>query len=108
MSGKQAAVRAKTAADPFKGLRNAGPATRSDLKLLGIDSLAKLAASEPDELYRRIQDLTAHAHDPCVWDTFAAVVHQARTGEALDWWSFTPERKTRQARGEFPVWRKSR
>jgi hypothetical protein len=40
--------------------------------------------------------------DPCVWDVFAAAIHQARTGESRDWWTFTPERKRRQALGEFP------
>ena len=35
--------------------------------------------------------------DPCVWDTFAAAIHQARTGEALPWWHFTVERKRRVA-----------
>jgi hypothetical protein len=36
-----------------------------------------------------------------VWDTFAAAVHQARTGEALPWWHFTAERKRRVAAGEL-------
>lgn len=88
--------------DPFKGLRNVGPAARADLATLGITSLAQLAASDPDRLYTRLQAKTATRHDPCVWDVFAAAVHQARTGEPRDWWTFTPERKRRQARGEFP------
>jgi hypothetical protein len=38
-----------------------------------------------------------------VWDTFAAAIHQARTGEALPWWQFTRVRKQRSAEGRFPA-----
>lgn len=92
--------------DPFAGFRNLGPAARADLAVLGIATPAQLAGSDPDELYLRLQARTGHRHDPCVWDVFAAAVHQARTGEGRDWWSFTPERKARQARGKFvEAWR---
>jgi hypothetical protein len=30
---------------------------------------------------------------PCVEDVFAAAIHQARTGEALDWWIFSRQRR---------------
>ena len=92
----------RAGADPFKGLRNVGPAARADLATLGITSLAQLAASDPDRLYTRLQVETTARHDPCVWDVFAAAIHQARTGKPRDWWMFTPERKRRQASGEFP------
>jgi hypothetical protein len=83
--------------NPFKGLRNIGPAARADLAVLGIGSIEQLAACDPDELYSRLQFDTARKHDPCVWDVFAAAIHQARTGEARDWWTFARERKLRQA-----------
>jgi hypothetical protein len=93
----------KTPTDnPFAGLRNIGPAARADLDILKVASLAQLAASDPDELYHRLQVETGTRHDPCVWDVFAAAIHQAKTGEALNWWAFTPERKARQAKGDFP------
>jgi hypothetical protein len=88
-------------ANPFKGLRNIGPAARADFTVLGITSIGQLAKADPDHLYLRLQAETGTRHDPCVWDVFAAAVHQARTGEARDWWSFTPERKRRQALGTF-------
>lgn len=88
--------------DPFKGFRNVGPATRSDLAVLRVKSVEQLAQSDPDELYTRLQMTTGVRQDPCVWDVFAAVIHQAKTGEALNWWAFTPERKKRQAQGKFP------
>lgn len=82
-------------------LRNVGPATLHDLRLLKINSLEQLAKSDPDELYIRLCKITAKRHDPCVWDTFAAIIHQAKTGEALPWWRWTPVRKARQAEGTF-------
>ncbi|MFO1285882.1 MAG: helix-hairpin-helix domain-containing protein [Rubrivivax sp.] len=76
---------------------------RADLALLGIETLAQLAAEEPDALYAALQAKTGQRQDPCVWDVFAAAIHQARTGEARDWWTFTPQRKARQAAGRFPA-----
>lgn len=75
-------------------LRNVGKATLGDFALLGIRTLEQLATRDPDTLYADMQRLTRSAQDPCVRDVFAATIHQARTGEALDWWTFTPERKT--------------
>ncbi|MDE2384255.1 MAG: Mitomycin resistance protein mcrB [Alphaproteobacteria bacterium] len=73
-----------------------------DFEMLGISSVAQLAREDADELYTRISLLTGARHDPCVHDTFAAAIHQARTGEALNWWAFTPLRKERQRQGTFP------
>ncbi len=92
----------KTDCHPLAGLRNVGPAARADFDLLGIRSLVQLAASDADALYLELQRQTRERQDPCVWDVFAAAIHQARTGEPLDWWHFTPVRKARQVRGEFP------
>ena len=77
----------------LRQLRNVGPATLKDLELLGIDSVEQLAKANPDELYLRLQEITQSKQDPCVWDVFAAIIHQAKTGEAKDWWAFTEIRK---------------
>lgn len=87
--------------DELSRLRNIGKAMRTDFSLLAIHSVQQLAACDADELYARIQSLTHARHDPCVWDTYAAAIHQARTGEALPWWEFTKIRKERQQRGDF-------
>jgi predicted flap endonuclease-1-like 5' DNA nuclease len=87
--------------DELLSLRNIGPAMRRDFALLGIRTRAQLARRSADALYLRLQQLTQARHDPCVWDTFAAAIHQAKTGEALPWWHFTRERKQRQAEGSF-------
>ena len=40
---------------------------------------------------------TDYRPDACVLDTFATVIHQARTDEALPWWHFSCARKRAQA-----------
>ena len=86
----------------LRDLKNIGPAAERDLRLLGIASVAQLAGQDADDLYTRLCALSGKRHDPCVHDVFAAAIHQAHTGEAKDWWAFTPARKRRQQRGEFP------
>lgn len=76
-------------------LRNVGPAALGDFALLGIETVAQLAMCEADVLFHDLQTRTGKRQDPCVWDVFAATIHQAKTGEALNWWAFTAERKTR-------------
>lgn len=78
---------------PLLSLRNVGKATLKDLELLGILTIEQLSQADPTELYQRIQQITDQKHDPCVWDVFAAIIHEARTGEKTDWWDWTPIRK---------------
>lgn len=80
-------------AQSLADLRNVGRAALGDFALLGITTLAELAASDPDVLFVALERATGQRQDPCVRDVFAATIHQARTGEALDWWHFTPERR---------------
>lgn len=82
-------------------LKNVGKATYQDLLKLGIHSIAKLAQADPDELYLRLQEITGHQQDPCVWDVFAAIIHEAQTGIRQPWWAWTPLRKKRQINGVF-------
>lgn len=100
-SGRPPARGSRQTGDSLLALRNIGPAMRRDLALLGVHSPAQLARRDPDRLYARLQALTGRRRDPCVWDTFAAAIHQARTGEALPWWHFTAQRRKRQAAGTF-------
>ena len=92
----------RTGVMQLSDLRNIGKAMLADFELLGITSVAQLAAQDADELYTRSAVLTGARHDPCVHDTYAAAIHQAKTGEALNWWAFTPLRKERQRLGSFP------
>ena len=95
-------VLTKAKAMRLADLRNVGKATLIDFDMLGIASVWQLARQDADELYTRLCLLTATKQDPCVHDTFAAAIHQAKTGEALNWWALTPLRKKRQKAGTFP------
>lgn len=93
--------RASPEKSDLSDLRNIGKAMLKDFDLLGIASVKHLAKCDADKLYAKIQTLTGTRHDPCVWDTYAAAIHQAKTGEALAWWDFTKVRKEREAKGKF-------
>jgi hypothetical protein len=75
-------------------LRNVGKATLADLKLLGIDSVEELAHQDATFLFHELEKRTKQRQDPCVWDVFAAIIHEAVTGEASNWWDWTERRKT--------------
>jgi predicted RecB family nuclease len=76
-------------------LKNVGQATYKDLQMLGIQTIAELAKCNPDELYMQLQHITGIKQDPCVWDVFAAIIHEARTGEKMFWWHWTAIRKNK-------------
>lgn len=77
-------------------LMNVGPAIYKDLEILGIGSIQQLSKEDPDELYARLQQLTGQRHDPCVWDVFAAIIHEAKTREKTPWWQWTSVRKRKK------------
>jgi len=91
---KESVPKKKT--DELSQLRNIGQAMRKDFELLNIRTVEQLAKQDADKLFARIQTLMGSRHDPCVWDTYAAAIHQAKTGEALPWWHFTKIRKERE------------
>lgn len=93
-------------AHPLARLRSVGPATRRDLDLLGVRTLAELAAADPQELYDRLCARTGQRHDPCVLDVFACAVAQARDPRLpdaqRDWFAWTPHRKAGALRNALP------
>ena len=76
-------------------LMNVGNAVLKDLEILGITTIRQLSVQDPDFLYQKLQEITGKKHDPCMWDVFAAIVHEAKTGEKLPWWHWTKIRKAR-------------
>jgi hypothetical protein len=86
----------------LSNLRNIGPAGLGDFAVLGIESVAQLSTCEAGQLFVDLQRLTGVRQDPCVYDVFAAAIHQAKTGEAKNWWAFTSARKVLQQQGGFP------
>jgi nucleotidyltransferase/DNA polymerase involved in DNA repair len=83
-------------------LRNVGKAALADFKVLGIETVAQLAMKNADVLYVDLCHKTGTRHDPCVHDVFAATIHEAKTGEPINWWAYTKARKQRQLAGAFP------
>jgi uncharacterized protein YktB (UPF0637 family) len=82
---------------------NVGPAVEAHLVDLGIHAIDQLARQTADELYRRLQRRIGKACDPCLHDTFSAIIHEARTGQKRPWFSFTPARKRREATGQLDL-----
>ncbi len=78
-------------------LMNIGKAMLQDLHLLNIQSIEQLAKMDPDTLYTNLEVITKKHQDPCVWDVFAAAIHEARTGQKSPWWKWTPMRKQKEA-----------
>lgn len=77
----------------LSALKNVGKATLKDLALLEITTVEALKNQNPNTLYAKLCALTAKKHDPCVWDVFAAIIHEANTGEKTPWWHWTKIRK---------------
>ena len=94
---------AESEAPSLRTLMNVGPAVEGYLIDLGVQSIEQLAEREPDELFQRLKRRIGKACDPCLYDTFSAIVHEARTGERSPWFAWTAERKRRQAAGEIDL-----
>lgn len=92
----------RPAPSQLSNLRNVGPAALVDFTVLGIETVTQLATCQPANLYFDLQRLTGKRQDPCVYDVFAATIHQAQTGEVKNWWAFTADRKVLQKVGAFP------
>ena len=93
---------AKTAPS-LRSLMNVGAAVEGHLGKLGIRSIDNLAKQDPDALYRRLQRRIGKACDPCLHDTFSAIIHEAQTGERTPWFAWTAKRKRREAAGELDL-----
>jgi len=87
----------------LRSLMNVGPAIEGYLAGLGVGSIRDLAKQDADTLYRRLQRQWGRRADPCLHDTFRAIIHEARTGEKTPWYAWTAERKRREAAGEIDL-----
>lgn len=74
-------------------LKNVGKATLKDLRLLNIHTVEDLACQDPTTLFHELERLTQQKQDPCVWDVFAAIIHEASGGTPTAWWEWTSKRK---------------
>ena len=83
----------RTPKHPLLSLRSVGPASLRDMQLLGINSIAELAAMDPQEMYDRLCAITGQKVDICQYDVFCCAVAQAQDPGLPDeqkewaWWS---------------------
>ena len=74
-------------------LPNVGPAVAGDLRQLGIATPADLLNRDPYALYDDLCRATGRRHDPCMLDTFIAVVRFMAGDPRQPWYAYTAERK---------------
>jgi hypothetical protein len=77
----------------FKDIPNVGPAMERDFRKLGIKSPADLIGKDPYRLYRDLCQLTGCRQDPCVLDTYLAVIDFMKGAPAKPWYSYTAFRQ---------------
>lgn len=74
-------------------LPNVGPAMAADLRALGIHHPAELSGRDAFQLYRALEHLSGKRQDPCVLDTFLAIVDFMNGAAPRPWWDYTADRK---------------
>lgn len=79
----------------FTDIPNVGRAMTRDFQRLGFTAPAELAGEDPYALYQRMCAASGARQDPCVLDTYMAVVEFMNGGPPKPWWSFTADRKKR-------------
>lgn len=89
-------MRLKSVKSELLSLKNVGQATLKNLQALGIDNIKQLRSQTADHLYEKLTQITGKRQDPCVWDVFSAIIHEAKTGEKLPWWHWSSIRKTKK------------
>ena len=76
-------------------LPNVGPRMAADLQRLGIRHPHDLIGRDAFALYRALCEATGERQDPCVLDTFLAVVDFMHGAAPRPWWAYTAQRKAR-------------
>jgi hypothetical protein len=79
----------------LRQLPNVGPAVARMLTRLGVEQADDLRGQDPERLFQRLCDLDGKRHDPCLLDTFVAVVDYANGAPARPWWYYSRIRKER-------------
>ena len=90
-------MKATRAADVrrFVDIPNVGPRVAADLAALGLKKPEHLRGRDPMALYRRLCRISGARQDPCVLDTFIAVVDFMNGAKPRPWWDYTAGRKRR-------------
>ena len=73
----------------LKDIPNVGEAVKNDLRLIGIKKPDQLINVNGIDLYNKLNRITGEVHDPCMADTFLAIVDFMNGGSPKPWWKFT-------------------
>ena len=74
-------------------IHNVGPVIAADLRLLEIAQPGELKIKDAKQLYEQLCRQTGKRYDPCMSDTFMAIVDSMRGASACPRWTYTRERK---------------
>jgi len=77
----------------FQDIPNVGSAMEKDFALINIKKPTDLTQKDPFTLYKKLCTATKVRQDPCVLDTFLAVVNFMNGAPARPWWFYTKKRK---------------
>ncbi len=81
----------------LQDLVSVGPATRSLLASMGVNTVEELALRNPEALFQEVCRKRRKQQDPCLLDVFHAAVAQARNPrlplEQCCWWYWSRVRK---------------
>lgn len=72
---------------------NVGISIAGDLRGLGVNTPADVAAMDPVAMYDALRTPMGQRHDPCVLDVFLAAKEFMNGGPKRPWWDFTEQRK---------------
>ncbi len=84
----------------FRDIPNVGPRIEDDFRLLGIKKPHDLKGKDAYTLYKKLERITGAHHDPCVLDTYMAVIDFMGGAPARPWFYYTPFRKKRYGQGK--------
>jgi hypothetical protein len=95
ITARPSKAREASACVQLEQLPNIGPSLAADLRLIGIDSPQQLVGRDAFELYQRLSSATRRRQDPCVLDTFLAIIDFMQGAAPAPWWRYTAGRKER-------------
>lgn len=77
----------------FQDIPNVGPAMARDFNLLGLNKPTDLIRKDPLALYKKMCKVSGVRQDPCVLDTYIAVIDFMNGAPAKPWFFYTKKRK---------------
>lgn len=77
----------------FQDIPNVGPAMARDFALLGLHNPTDLIHKNPLTLYKKMCKISGVRQDPCVLDTYIAVIDFMKGAPAKPWYFYTKSRK---------------